>query len=62
MAKETSTYDLTQKMNEAREKVAAMSAEERDHYAAYGYVYWNLIHDGGDDDGFRQLVKAASQQ
>ena len=56
------TYDFTEKLKDARDRVARMTAEERDHHAAYGYVYWSLIHDGGDDDGFRKLVKAASQQ
>jgi hypothetical protein len=54
-------YDLTQKMKEAREKVAAMPAEERDQYAAYGYVYWSILHDGIDDAGFRRLIKTTSQ-
>jgi len=56
------TYDFTEKLKDAHERVARMTPEERDHYAAYGYVYWNLIQEGGDDEGFRQLVRAASQQ
>jgi hypothetical protein len=62
MATQTSTYDLTQKMKEADEKVTAMPAEGRDRYAAYGYVYWNIVQEDIDDSGFRNLVKISSRQ
>jgi len=62
MATQTSsTYDLTQKMREAHEKVAAMPADERDRYAAYGYVYWNIVQNDIDDSGFRNLIKISSR-
>ena len=44
-------------LDDAKKKVATMTKEEREHYAAYGYLYFQIVSNGMDDSTLRRLIK-----
>ena len=44
-------------LDDAKKKVATMTKEEREHYAAYGYRYFQIVSNGMDDSTLRRLIK-----